>query len=441
MPAVSSQAVTIRPATALEGVVRVPGDAAISRRYALVGALAEGITRISHFAPGDEATQMLRSLGQLGAIVSRCDVLDRDSGAAVPTVQIVGRGLAGLEAPATDLECGSSRETLSLLAGALAAHPFTSTMTGDVHLRRVPVLPIASPLTAMGADVLAFNGRPPLIVTGGRLQAMACQGATIDGDVKAAVLMAGVQTDGLTTVVDPDGSHDHTERALATFGATLDVHGPHVRVVGGKPLAGRALVVPGDTSLAACWACAAAALPDSFIELRDVGLNPRRTAVFDTLRRMGADVHVRPDATRAGEPVGRARIRHRPLRPVELQAREIPALIAELPALAALATHGGELIVSGATALRDAGCLEWTTPLINGLRALGGDADETADGFRVRCSRRLLGGDVDAAGDARLAIAFAIAGLGALEPTVIGGADAVTAAYPAFFETLAALRR
>jgi 3-phosphoshikimate 1-carboxyvinyltransferase len=440
MPAEFTRIVTVRPATALEGVVRVPGDKSISHRYAMFAALAEGVTRISHYAPGNDCQSTLRCLEQLGVVVSRHASFDRDSGAEVPTVQIVGRGLRGLQPPTADLDCGNSGSTLRMLAGILAAHPFTSVLTGDASLRRRPMLRVVTPLQQMGADVTSFNGRPPVRVIGGNLTPITYRPETPSAQVKTAVLLAGLQTPGTTTFEEPAGTRDHTERALTAFGATLDIQGHVISIAGEQRLTGRPLAVPGDPSSAAFWACAAAALPGSFIELRDVGLNPSRTAIFDVLRRLGADVDLHVDHTDAEEPVGRVRVRHRGLRALELTPAEVPGLIDELPVLAALATHGGELRVTGAGELR-AKESDRITALVNGLRALGADADELPDGFHVRGSRRLLGGQVDAADDHRLAMAFAVAGLGAMEPTVIRGADAVDVSYPGFFDVLAALRK
>jgi 3-phosphoshikimate 1-carboxyvinyltransferase len=439
MPAEFTMTVTVAPATALEGVVRVPGDKSISHRYAMFAALAEGVTRITHYAPGNDCQSTLRCLEQLGTVVSRHVAFDRDTGAEVPTVQIVGRGLRGLQAPTADLDCGNSGSTLRMLAGILAAHPFTSVLTGDVSLRRRPMMRVVTPLQEMGADVTSFNGRPPLRVTGGALQPITYHPDTPSAQVKTAVLLAGLQTPGVTTFEEPAQTRDHTERALRALGARVDVQGHVIRITGEQPLTGRALAVPGDPSSAAFWACAAAALPGSFIELRDVGLNPSRTAIFEVLRRIGADVDVQIDRVDAEEPVGRVRVRHKQLNRVELTPADVPGLIDELPVLAALATHGGELRVTGAQELR-AKESDRITALVNGLRALGADADELPDGFHVRGSRRLLGGEADAADDHRLAMAFAVAGLGGLEPTVIRGADAVNVSYPGFFDVLDALR-
>lgn len=440
MPAEFTRTITVTPATALEGVVRVPGDKSISHRYAMIAALAEGVTRITQYSQGNDCQSTLRCLEQLGTVISRQTVLDRETGAEVPTVQIVGRGLRGLQSPGADLDCGNSGSTLRMLAGILAAHPFTSILTGDASLRRRPMMRVVTPLEQMGATVTTFNGRPPVTVIGGALSPISYSPDTPSAQVKTAVLLAGLQTAGVTTFTEPAGTRDHTERALKAFGATLDIQGRVIRIEGEQPLTARHLSVPGDPSSAAFWACAAASLPGSFIEIRDLGLNPSRTAIFDVLRRFGADVDLQVDHVDAEEPVGRARIRHKGLHRLELTPAEVPGLIDELPVLAALATHGGELRVTGAQELR-AKESDRITALVNGLRALGADADELPDGFHVRGSRRLLGGEVDAADDHRLAMAFAVAGLGALEPTVIRGGDAVSVSYPGFFDVLTALRK
>ncbi len=439
MPAEFMKTVTVRPATALQGVVRVPGDKSLSHRYAMLGALADGVTRISHYAPGNDCQSTLRCLEQLGTVVSRHVALDRESGADVPTVQIVGRGLRGLQPPTADLDCGNSGSTLRMLAGILAAHPFTSVLTGDASLRRRPMMRVVTPLQQMGATVIAADGRPPVTVVGGDLRPITYRPDTPSAQVKTAVLLAGLQTAGVTTFEEPAATRDHTERALTAFGASVDIRGNVISIDGPQRLEGRTLAVPGDPSSAAFWACAAAALPGSFLELRDVGLNPSRTAIFDVLRRLGAEVDVQVDRIDAEEPVGRVRVRHQSLGRLDITPSAVPGLIDELPVLAALATHGGELRVTGAGELR-AKESDRITALINGLRALGADADELPDGFHVRGSRRLLGGIADAADDHRLAMAFAVAGLGALEPTIIRGADAVNVSYPGFFEVLAALR-
>lgn len=440
MPAEFTQTVTVSPATALEGVVRVPGDKSISHRYAIFAALADGVSRLTHYSPGQDCQSTLTCLGQLGVVVSRTHTLDRATGAQVPVVQVVGRGIGGLRAPAAPLDCGNSGSTLRMMAGVLAAHPFTSVLTGDSSLRRRPMLRIVTPLTAMGARIDATDGRAPLTIEGGTLSPLTYHTPTPSAQVKTAVLLAGLQTTGRTEVIEDVLTRDHTERGLRIFGATIDVDGLRASVQGPQRLTGTTVAVPGDVSSAAFWACAAAALPGSFIEMPGVGLNPSRTAIFDVLRRMGADVDLALDDPTAHEPVGRIRVRHGALRPLELTPAEVPGLIDELPVLAALATHGGDLRVTGAGELR-AKESDRITALVNGLRAMGADADELPDGFHVRGGRRLIGGEVDACDDHRLAMAFAVAALGATDATIIHGADAAAVSYPGFFDVLIALAR
>jgi 3-phosphoshikimate 1-carboxyvinyltransferase len=440
MPAEFTLAITVRPAAALQGLVRVPGDKSISHRYAILAALADGVSRLSHYAPGQDCQSTLRCLEALGVVVSRHEALDRATGATIPTVQIVGRGLGGLQPPAGPLDCGNSGSTLRMLAGVLAAHPFTSVLTGDASLRRRPMMRVVTPLAQMGAVLEAAEGRPPLTVHGGRLAPIRYEPSPPSAQVKTAILLAGLHADGETIVEETTLTRDHTERGLRLFGARVVTEGTTVRLQGPQRLQGRAVDVPGDVSSAAFWACAAAALPGSFVEMRGVGLNPSRTAIFDVLRRMGADLETTVEDGHDDEPVGRVRVRHAGLRPLVLTPGEVPGLIDELPVLAALATHGGDLRVTGAGELR-AKESDRITALVNGLRAMGADADELPDGFHVRGSRRLLGGEADACDDHRLAMAFAVAALGATQPTVIHGADAVNVSYPGFFDVLTALRR
>ncbi len=248
-----------------------------------------------------------------------------------------------------------------------------------------------------------------------------------------------------TTVVEPAPTRDHTERALATFGGHVDVEGDAVSVQPGQRLVGRSLVVPGDISSAAFWFVAAAAIPESRIEVADVGLNPTRVGLLDVLRRYGARVtvhHLVDEASEVDyEPRGTVVVEHERSGRVVIEPHEVPGLIDELPALAALAAHGGEVIVSGASELRVKESDRIAT-LVAGFRAIGVDADERPDGFAVAGRGGApTGGTVDARGDHRMAMAFAVAALAAERPSIIDGADAVSVSYPGFFETLERLVR
>jgi 3-phosphoshikimate 1-carboxyvinyltransferase len=422
----------VRPAAQVSGRVRVPGDKSISHRYAMLGALATGRSVIRRYAPGADCASTAACLQALGARLSlrRADL----------TVEVEGLGLRGLRAPGGVLDAGNSGTTLRLMSGILAAHPFTATLTGDDSLRRRPMRRVIEPLTAMGARIDADHYCAPITITGGSLAPIDYAPAVPSAQVKSAVLLAGLQTEGVTTVREPAPTRDHTERALRAFGACLETRADGIlAVTGGYPLRGFEATVPGDVSSCTFWAVAAAGLPGSEVEIEDVGLNPSRTALFDVLRRAGAIVEEEVTSTEHEEPRGRVRIRHGSLQPLVLAPEEVPGIIDELPALAALATFGGELRVTGAGELRVKES-DRISALAAGLRALGGDIDEFPDGFHVTGRRRLTGGIADAAGDHRLAMAFAIAGLGASRETTVTGADAVAVSYPGFFETLESLR-
>ena len=427
----------IVPARRLSGRLRVPGDKSISHRYALLSALAEGTSRITNYSPGADCAATLECLRALGVTIHR--LADPATG-CLSTIVVHGRGLGRLAAPTSTLDAHNSGTTTRLLAGILAAHPFTTTITGDASLCRRPMKRVIDPLTRMGARIEADNGCAPLTITGGGLHPIEYTTPVPSAQIKSAVLLAGLHLDGRTTVHEPAPTRDHTELAVVAFGGHVECAGTTIHVHGGRPLRAVDAQVPGDVSSATFWAVAAAALPGSDVTIEDLGLNPSRTALFDVLARAGAQVDRIIDVSTQGEPRGSVRIRHAALRPLVLTPADIPALIDELPALAALAASGGELHVTGAGELRVKES-DRITALATGLRALGADVDEFPDGFHIRGGRRLTGGHADAAHDHRLAMAFAIAGLSASGSTTVSGADVVDVSYPGFFDILATLTR
>lgn len=430
--------VTVSPALSVSGALRVPGDKSISHRYALLAAIADGRSTIANYAPGADCASTLACVGALGAIVSRTPA-PRDGEPALVTIE--GRGLRGLRAPSGELDCGNSGSTMRMLGGVVAAHPFISTLVGDASLSRRPMRRIIGPLSQMGAAITAAPGdRPPLTIRGAELAGIQFRPETPSAQVKSAVLLAGLQASGETSVVEPASTRDHTERALAAFGARLAVTGRQITLAGGQRLTGTALRVPGDISSAAFWAVAAAALPGADVSITGVGLNPSRAALLDVLRRFGADIDVTVDDQWNGEPVGRLRVRHGTMNDLVIAPAEVPEVIDELPVLATLGTFGGSVTVSGAGELRVKES-DRIAELVAGLRAMGALAEERPDGFHVRSGPRLSGGTVHARHDHRLAMAFAIAALGASGPTTIEGADAVAVSYPSFFEDLDFLAR
>jgi 3-phosphoshikimate 1-carboxyvinyltransferase len=423
---------TVRPARRMTGRVGLSGDKSISHRYAMLAALANGRTTISKYSQGADCAATLECLRGAGIDVET----HRDAGGL--TVEIAGRGLRGLRAPNRPLDAQNSGTTMRLLSGVLAAHSFESTVTGDESLSRRPMARVIVPLELMGARVESRDTKPPLKIHGTTLKGITYRPEVASAQIKSAIMLAGLQAEGVTRVQEPAATRNHTELALRAFGATVHVTGTTVELEGGQPLHGGEFVVPGDISSAAFWLAAAAAIPGSDVEIENVGLNPTRTALLDVLRRAGATVDEIVEREAGGELSGRVRVRFHQVHSLTLGAAEIPALIDEIPALAAWAAHGGELHVTGASELRVKES-DRISALVRGFRALGADIDEFSDGFHLRGTRKLRGGHADAAGDHRLAMAFAIAALGADTASVISGADSVAISYPDFFATLETL--
>jgi 3-phosphoshikimate 1-carboxyvinyltransferase len=295
----------------------------------------------------------------------------------------------------------------------------------------------------MGAAIASEEGFPPLEIQGSDLiHGITYETPVPSAQTKSAILLCGLQAKGTTVVREAVATRNHTELAFRAFGArvTTEVRpgGVQVTVEGGQRLTGGHFVVPGDISSSAFWLAAAAALPGSDVEIENVGLNPTRTALLDVLRRGGAIIDTTIEREAGGEPSGRVRIRPGAPRPLVIGADEVPLVIDEIPALAAWAANGGDLRVSGAGELRVKES-DRISSLVRGFQALGADVEEFEDGFHIHGSQRLEGGEADAVGDHRLAMAFAIAALGAEGPSTILGSESVGISYPEFFATLGRL--
>jgi 3-phosphoshikimate 1-carboxyvinyltransferase len=421
--------IEIAPARVVRGRIRVPGDKSIAHRYALLAALADGASVLTNYAPGDDCRSTLACLERLGVDVRQ---------GPERTVTVAARGFDHWRPSGTPLDAGNSGTTMRMLTGLLAAAPFTTTLVGDRSLSRRPMRRVIEPLARMGAAIAAVDGHAPLTIEGRPLRGIDFAPAVPSAQVKSAVLLAGLYADGETSVTEPAQTRDHTERALIRFGFDIERAGPTTRVRGGQRARPQTLAVPGDFSSAAFWMVAAAALPGSAIEIEDVGLNPTRTALIGVLERFGARVRVDVTGSDADEPRGRVSVTGDGRQPIEIAPDEVPGLIDELPAIAALACQTAEVTVWGAAELRVKESDRVLT-LVTGFRQLGIEADELPDGFVVRGTGAPAGGVADACGDHRMAMAFAVAALGATGPSRIDGADAVTISYPGFFETLARL--
>jgi len=419
----------IRPARVISGSLEVPGDKSISHRYAMLAALAEGPSELAHFSAAADCRSTLDCLSRLGVKV---DVqADR--------VRIAGVGLAGLRKPRRALDAGNSGTTMRLLTGILAGQEFHSTIDGDASLRRRPMRRVIDPLTKMGARIQARDGGlAPLEIEGTRLSPIEYSPPVPSAQVKSAVLFAGLFADGVTSVTESVRTRDHTELALAEFGARLG-HGGRAIYIHGRPyLQGRALTVPGDLSSAVFFLAAVLVLPESNLVIHNVGLNPTRSAVLDVLGSMGVAVSLISIRSEHGELVGDISIRHEKLRGGIIEGDAIAPLIDELPAIAVLGPYTEEGID-----IRNAGELrvkesDRIAVLAENLRRMGAQIEERSDGLRVagRSAGRLHGAEIDPHGDHRMAMAFAVAALGAEGETTIRGSECAAVSYPEFFSTL-----
>ena len=417
----------ISPISRAEGRVTVPGDKSISHRYALLAALAEGESTIAGFSAGADCAATLECLRALGLAVT----------GEKNRIVIEGRGRRGLGRPAAPLDARNSGTTMRLLSGILAGQTFTSTLNGDSSLQRRPMRRIIEPLTRMGATIASNGGRPPLVIGGSSLHAISHMPEVPSAQVKSCVLLAGLFATGITEVIESAPTRDHTERALETFGVRVDRSSETIRLRGGQTMAGRVLDVPGDISGAAFWCALAAGTPSGRVEVENVGLNPTRTGFLEVLRRAGADVATDIQDANSPEPRGRLAVSAGDARSFDIPSDEVPGVIDEIPALAALASMmppGRTMTVRGAGELRVKES-DRISALAAGFRAMGAAVEEFEDGFSLE-SRPLHGAEVDAAGDHRLAMAFAIAATRASAPVTILGASSVNISYPGFFETL-----
>lgn len=422
---------TILPARNLLGMVRLPGDKSISHRYAMLAAIAAGRSTIRGYSSAADCASTLGCLRALGVPVSR------DDSSQPATVTIEGKGLSGLCAPASALDAGNSGSTIRMLSGILAAQAFTSTITGDESLERRPMRRIVDPLREMGAEIQARDGNyPPLEIRGRRLHGIHYHLPVASAQVKTAVLFAGLFAHGRTTAEEDIKTRDHTEIALAQFGAVVESGRRTATVEGGHTLRALELHVPGDISSAAFFLAGALMFPDSNVTIQNVGLNPTRTKLLDFLNGMGADLRLSNVESVNGELIGDLHVSGGELIGGEIGPQLAPALIDEIPILAVLGTQSRNgLAISGAQELRVKESDRIATVAEN-LRRMGAQVEERPDGMVVAGGQQLRGARLDSFGDHRIAMAFSIAALLARGETVIADAQSAQVSFPEFFDTL-----
>jgi 3-phosphoshikimate 1-carboxyvinyltransferase len=414
----------IEPAAALEGHFAVPGDKSISHRALLVGAVTDGETRIRGFGRSADTESTLAAVRALGAEVHDAE-----------TVTVHGASLRGLQSAAVD--CGNAGTLARLVTGLLAFQDGEFTLTGDRSLSSRPMERIAGPLRTMGAQIETDEGHLPLTVTGAKLKAIDYELPVASAQVKSAVLFAALGAEGRTTVIEPTPTRDHTELMLREAGVRITTRPNSVSVDPPQRLNLDAVDVPGDFSSAAPFVVAATIVPESRITIHDVGLIPRRTGLLDVLDRMGARVGILTRRRFGQEPGGDLEVRAAELTATEIDAREVPLLIDELPLFALLAAHArGTSRVRGAEELRlkESDRIE---ALVDALRALGLRAKAHEDGFEVTgVPTRPKGGRIDARGDHRIAMLGAVAGVASREGVEIEGFESVGVSFPGFHDLL-----
>jgi len=420
-----SSSVQIRPAKNILGSIRLPGDKSISHRYAMLGAIAQGTTRLGNFSTGADCASTLGCLQQLGCAVRR-------EGA---NVELDGR--EELQKPDASLDCGNSGSTMRMLSGILAGQDFACDMHGDESLSRRPMARVITPLRQMGARISASAGdRPPLHIQGGKLHAMDYKMPVASAQVKSAVLFAGLFAKGETAVEEPHRTRDHSEQALRAFGVELSRSRNRISLHGGQKLHAIQAAVPGDISSAAFFLCAAALFPDSNLVIENLLLNPTRASLLDVLKILGARVGVISLEEHHGELVGTIKIEHGKLGGITIEGGQSVALIDELPVLAAIAPYTQEGIE-----IRDAAELrvkesDRIALVARNLRAMGAECEERPDGLRVPGGQTLHGAEINPGGDHRIAMAFAVAALSASGDSLILGAESARISFPEFFTML-----
>ena len=421
----------IRPAHGVQGSVQLPGDKSISHRYALLSALAHGVTRLHNFSTGADPWSSLGCGAALGATVEKLD----DG-----TVTIGGTGGAPRQ-PDGPLDCGNSGSTMRMLSGLLAPYPGVYTLVGDASLSRRPMERIRKPLTAMGAGITLEDGHAPVTIEGRALQAIDYTTPVPSAQVKTAVLFAGLRAGGTTVLREAVRTRDHSELALLAFGAEIERTLDSVSIRGGQQLAGIEATVPGDLSSAAFFLCATLLFPGSSLVFDQLSMNPSRATLLDVCAQLGGRLSVLNLTEQHGELVGTVQM-HAPengMRGVTIGGALSAQIIDELPVLAAIAPYTEDGI-----RIRDARELrvkesDRIALVASNLRAMGAEVTEFEDGLDVPGGQQLHGAEIDSGGDHRIAMAFAVAALRASGDTLIRGAESASISFPEFFSLLEAV--
>jgi 3-phosphoshikimate 1-carboxyvinyltransferase len=415
----------------LRGEISVPGDKSIGHRAVIFGSIAQGFSRVSNLSGGEDNQRTVQAFKDLGVKIST----------EGETLYIEGKGWEGLASPKNIIDCGNSGTTMRLLSGVLAGRPFTATLDGDQSLRRRPMQRVIEPLRRMGANLLGREGTglAPLEINGGKLRGIEYPMPIASAQVKSAILLAGLQAEGVTIVEEPQSSRNHTELMIKGFGGEVAVDGRKVSINGGQTLHGRDVRIPGDISSAAFFLVAAALIPGSKVVVRRVGVNPTRDGVIEILRLMGAEIELLGVTIETGEPVADLRVTGRRLKGVEIGAELVARTIDEYPVLAiAAALADGVTVISDVKELRFKES-DRISAMTEGLRRLGVEVEERVDGMTIHGRETLQGNKLRSFGDHRIAMSLAVAGLCADGGVEIDDAQCVDISFPTFFDLFDAI--
>lgn len=421
--------VCVKKSKGFKGEIPVPGDKSISHRAAFIGALASGVTEISNFLEAEDCLATLDSLQRLGVEVKR---------KKGHKIRIKGKSLFGFSEPETILKVENSGTTARFLLGMLSGQNFFSVITGDSSLQKRPMKRIVEPLRRMGAWIEGRNNgnHLPLAVRGQNLKEIKYKIPIPSSQLKSAVILASLLSEGNSEIKEPIPSRDHTERMLDYVGADIKKENNLIQIYGKKKFKGQKITIPGDFSSASFFITAATVVENSRVILSDVGINPTRTGFLKILKKMGGKVDIQEKKRVSQEPVGTVIVSSSSLKGVEIKAEEIPTLIDEIPLIALLATQAkGKTIITGASELRVKES-DRIAALVRNLRKMEVKIEEMKDGFIIEGVQRLKGASVQSFGDHRMAMAMAVAGLVAEGETEIEDFASHKVSFPNFYSIL-----
>lgn len=418
--------IVVRPSGPLIGKISVPGDKSISHRTVLLGAIASGRTTIQGLLLGEDVLAMIQAFRSCGIHIEISN----------QKVMIEGRGLDGLKKPETPIDCGNSGTAMRLLMGVLAGQNFSSVLVGDASLSNRPMDRVAEPLRKMGASIeLSRSGTPPVKINPvPKLSAVEWNMPVASAQVKSAILLSGLYSEGITKVIEPSLTRDHTEIMLKQFGSNVEMLGNTVQLKGGKQLQGQDLIVPGDFSSAAFFVLSALLHPESNLLIERVGVNPNRTGMEKVLNLACSNriQFVNSSRLNDGENVADLHIRGtNKMQEIKVEKTDIPKMIDEIPLLGLAAAFA-----SGKSSIRHCEELRYKESdridsVTQGLRQLGIQVEEKSDGWVIK-GGVLRGGTVDSFKDHRIAMGFAVAGARAKEKVLVKDVECIETSFPEF---------